>query len=427
MLLIGLWLLSFSLPSKASLSFNTALVQALKTAPDLKARYADLNAAKHAAIPSASLPDPKISLGLNNMPITGEEQFSTTTDFMTMRQIGVMQEFPNSAKRLARSKAADSLITLSRRQIQIAERRLLQATARSWIELYGVEQQLLLIDELERENQLLTRTHQATHTGRQSMVTDALIPEEENALLAERRDQLIRQQRLTRTQLKRWLGNAAMLPIADQTPEWQLNLNELQMHIKENPEFLIYEAMTQQLDAQVAETRADKRPDWTLEVMYSERGYPADDMVSLKLTMDLPIFSHTRQNPRIAASLAERDALSHEREIKYRNLNAELESDFANYEQLQRAYDRQRDTLLPLANKKIALIQAAWKSNSGVVITDVIHARQAQIEAKLKLIQLATARDSTAAHLYFRYGIRQNDIQLLKQTQSNILINEVAP
>jgi outer membrane protein TolC len=161
--------------------------------------------------------------------------------------------------------------------------------------------------------------------------------------------------------------------------------------------------------------------------MYGERGYPADDMVSLKLTMDLPVFTHTRQNPRIAASLAERDALSHEREIKYRNLIAELESDFANYEQLQHAYERQRDILLPLANKKIALIQAAWQSNSGIAITDVIHARQARIEANLKLIQLATARDSTAAHLYYRYGIRQNDIQLLKQAQSSTIANEVAP
>jgi hypothetical protein len=49
-------------------------------------------------------------------------------------------------------------------------------------------------------------------------------------------------------------------------------------------------------------------------------------------------------------------------------------------------------------------------------LPDVIHARQARIEAQLKLLELASARDQSAAQLYFRYVINPAAIQQLKQS-----------
>ena len=401
-----------------TLSFNQALVIALHTAPSIKMRQAQLNAAEQAAIPAAALRDPKLSLGINNMPVQGENRFSSSADFMTMRQIGVMQEFPNRAKRRARQAEADSSIDAAELQIQREERKLLAATATSWIALHSLQQQLQLLTELDKENHLLSKTHEASHTGRQSMLMDTLIPEEENALLAERRDQLLRQQSRARAQLQRWLGASQIETLSGQAPEWQLDLSAMEAQLDNNPELLLYQPLGRKLDAQIAQARAAKRPDWAVETMYGARGFPAEDMVSVKLTIDLPVFSRSRQNPRIAASLAKRDALSSEREQIARTLRAELASDFADYRQLERAYIRQRDTFLPLADKKIALIQAAWQSNGGMGLTDVIHARQARIEAKLKLLELAAQRDSAAALLYFRYGITRADINQLQQVSA---------
>lgn len=44
-----------------------------------------------------AFPDPKLRLGIENLPITGPDRFRYDRDFMTMRQIGWAQEFPNSA------------------------------------------------------------------------------------------------------------------------------------------------------------------------------------------------------------------------------------------------------------------------------------------------------------------------------------------
>jgi outer membrane protein, heavy metal efflux system len=410
-----------------ALGFQQALALALHQTPSIKMRQAQLSAAEQAAIAAAALPDPKLSLGINNMPVQGENRFSSSADFMTMRQIGVMQEFPNRAKRRARQAEADSNINAAELQIQLTARKLLAATAASWIDLRSLQQQLQLLNELDKENRLLSKTHEASHTGRQSMLMDTLIPEEETALLAERRDQLLRKQSRARAQLQRWLGATPVQSLSGRAPEWQLDLTTMEAQLESNPELLLYQPLGRMLDAQIAQARAAKRPDWALETMYGARGYPAEDMISVKLTIDLPVFSRSRQNPRIAASLAERDALNSEREQIQRRLRAELTSDYADYRQLQRAYQRQRDTFVPLADKKIALIQAAWQSNGGMGLTDVIHARQARLEAKLKLLELGAKRDSAAARLYFRYGITRADINQLQQFSANSATGVTAP
>ena len=411
-------LLLWATPSYADLSFNQALSIALQTAPELQASAAQLDAAQQNAIPAGALPDPKLAVGINNMPIEGNNRFSTSADFMTMRQIGVMQEFPNRAKRRARQAEANSEIDLAAINVQLDTRQILSLTAQSWIQLHALEQQLVVLEQLDKENNLLTKTHEASHTGKQSMVMDTLIPEEENALLQERRDELLRLHSRARAQLQRWLGDAALQPLSGRAPEWPLSLSDLEHSLAQNPEFLRYEPMTQKLDAQVAAARAAKRPDWGVEVMYGARGYPAEDMLSLKFTVDLPVFTRSRQNPRIAASLSERAAIDSERDVKLRNLKAELISDYADYQQLARAYSRQRDIFLPLADKKIALIQAAWQGNNGMGLTDVIHARQARLDAQFKLIQIGAAQDQIAAQIYFRYGIQKAEIAQLKQNHT---------
>jgi len=416
---------SFDRIASSDLSFYQALHIALRSAPEITGRQATITAAEQAAIPAGALPDPKLSLGINNMPVEGENKFSTSADFMTMRQLGVMQEFPNAAKRRARVNAAQSTVALAQTQLQLEERSLLNTVASNWITLRGIQQQLLLLEALDRENTLLAASHNALHTAKTSMVMSTLVPEEEAIFLTERRDELERQATRAQSQLSRWLGDTAKQPLTGTTPNWQFHLDQLHAQLNNNPELSLYDSMTQKMDAEVAEARAGKRPDWAVEVMYGDRGYPAEDMVSLKLTVDLPVFSRSRQTPRITSKLAQREQLESERDAKTRALHAELDADYADFTQLTRARDRQRDTLIPLAEKKVTLIQTAWQGGQAMALSDVIHARQERIEAQLKMIALQAAVDQTAAQLYFRYAITQTELDQLKQAGNSVAATEV--
>src|SRR5438093_1051861 len=55
------------------------------------------------AVAAGHPPDPVLTAGINTLPINGPDRLSVTSDFMTMRAIGLMQEFTRADKRKARA------------------------------------------------------------------------------------------------------------------------------------------------------------------------------------------------------------------------------------------------------------------------------------------------------------------------------------
>src|SRR5215467_13539463 len=83
------------LAAAESLSFDTALQIATRSSPDIAQQAASVEAARSASTAAGRLPDPKLAVGIENLPVTGAEQWSLTRDFMTMRKVGLMQDIPN--------------------------------------------------------------------------------------------------------------------------------------------------------------------------------------------------------------------------------------------------------------------------------------------------------------------------------------------
>src|SRR5687768_16130488 len=65
--------------------------------PRLLAQRHALTAAEEQTGRATELPDPKLRLGIENLPVTGDDHFRYDRDFMTTRALGVLQEFPNSS------------------------------------------------------------------------------------------------------------------------------------------------------------------------------------------------------------------------------------------------------------------------------------------------------------------------------------------
>ncbi|MEJ1962300.1 MAG: hypothetical protein WDO56_12445 [Gammaproteobacteria bacterium] len=83
------------------LSLEAAVEQALQIAPQVSARSASIDAAQALTISAGRLPDPALVVGIDNLPVNGPDAYSATADFMTMRKIGVTQEFPRRGKATA--------------------------------------------------------------------------------------------------------------------------------------------------------------------------------------------------------------------------------------------------------------------------------------------------------------------------------------
>ena len=92
-----------------SLSLQEALRAADAHSPRLAAQRHMLSSAEAQVGRAGELPDPRLRLGIENLPVTGPDAWRDGRDSMTAAQIGVAQEFPNSAKRAALGQRAERL------------------------------------------------------------------------------------------------------------------------------------------------------------------------------------------------------------------------------------------------------------------------------------------------------------------------------
>lgn len=387
---------------EAALSFDAAVALALQNAPSLAAAQGKLEASRLAALAAGELPDPRLALGVENFPVGGPDRYSLTRDFMTMQRIAVMQEFPNSDKRAARVAVAKARIARSDVALKLAQLQVQRETALAWIRRYTVEQQLASLEQLVAENTLFAGAIRAQLAGGRAAAADAVLPRQEAAQLAERRDELLMQQRQATAALQRWVGAAALAPLAGAAPHWPLQQEHLQQQLQQHPELQLADAMQRMAEAELRDAQAMKKSDWGLELAYQRRGQQYGDMLSLQVTFELPWFAAKRQDPQIAARLAERDSAQAEREAMRQEHAQVLTADLAELERLQRAVERNRAVQQPLVREKIELGLAAYRGGKGS-LGDVIAARREALELQLRHSALQGDLLAAQARLHYAF------------------------
>ena len=385
------------------LSFSSALEIATRSAPDITVQTTSVAAARSAAVAAGQLPDPKLALGIENLPVTGADQWSLTRDFMTMRKIGIQQELPNRGKRRAQIDVAEANIARTEAESRVSILKVRRDTALAWLNRYYLERRNALLDELDRQNQLFAQAVRAQLARGQAMPADTVIPQQEAAELADRRDELAADITKSKITLKRWVGVAADEPLQGDPPALNLNSQRLREHVHEHPDLAVFVPLTQMAQAEVHGAEATKRPDWGVELAYGRRGSAFSDMVTLQFTLDLPLFAKTRQDPLIQAKRQELSRVESERDAMVRDHTQELESDLADYEVVTRQLSRLRDVHLKLAQEKADFQLASYKGGKAD-LTSVLAARRELIDQQLKEITLQAKVAAAAARLYYFYG-----------------------
>jgi len=395
-----------SLAPAAPLTFSAALDLAERQSPRLAAQSARIDAAQAAAVPAAALPDPKLVVGVENLPISGPDRGSLTQDFMTMQKVGVMQDVPNAAKRQARKDVAHAAVESESAKQRLARLIVRREAAKAWVHRFYLEKRLALFDELSRENRLLAATVNAQLAGGNAMAADAVLPRQEAAELDDRRDELTRERAAATAMLQQWVGPAADDPLVGDVPIHTIDAKRLRQHLNVHPEIALFEPMARMAEAEVREAEAAKQADWGMEFSYGRRGEAFGDMVSVQFTVDLPVFPTHRQDPHIRAKRSELTGIEAERAEMTRMHVAKLESQLAEYEMLTRQTERMHTQGLPLARETLDLQMAGYRAGS-VPLTRVLDARRVWINQRLKAIALDGKRMAVAVQLHIFYGEEQ--------------------
>ncbi|GGD12388.1 TolC family protein [Halopseudomonas salina] len=394
--------LGLAVPAGA-LTFDQTLRIAEREAPSLAAQAANSQAARSAAIPAGALPDPRLGLGLQNLPVEGPSAWDLDAERMTMQRIGLMQEVPSRAKRRARVELAQAGIMLADAQQAVERLEVQQGAAQAWIAVLAIERKLTAFAELHAQNQLFAKAVDARLAGGAGLAADSVAPRQEAAMLADREDALVREQALARAQLRRWVGEQAGQPLSGGWPKWPVDADEYHDRLQRHPQLQLFDPLSRQAQADIDRAIAEKTPDWSWGVDYLRRGREFGDMVNLSVTFDLPVFAGSRQDPLIEAERASLARVEAQRQSIARTYQLELTDALAEYQRLDRTLNRSEDTLLPLAEEKVRLAMADYRSGRGALNT-VIDAREQLIDARLRHIDLARDRSLSNARLYFAFG-----------------------
>lgn len=371
------------------LTLERALELALARSRQLPAQDAAALAAREMAVAAAQLPDPVLKAGIANLPVEGPHSLSLGRDFMTMRSIGVMQEFTRADKRHARATryAREADVAAAARAETLAE--LQRNTAAAWLERYYLER---LRDEqaaLRHELALQIDAAGAAYRGGRGSQADvfaarAAVARVDDALL-----QTGRQTAQAQARLARWVGAAADQalgppPVTDRLP---LALHELVERLESHPraEWMHRQEAVAAAQAEIA--RSNQRADWSAELMFSQRGSGYANMVSVNLTLPLRWDPARRQDRELAAALAVQQKIRDEREEFLRELEATTRASALAWQHNRRRLALFDSALRPLAAERTRATLAAYRGGSGILV-DVLEARRMEIEIRTEQLRL---------------------------------------
>lgn len=374
-------------PDVAPLTLSAALVLAEERSRALVAQDHVAAAARDRAVSAGRLPDPVLRLSLDNVPVDGPMRYSLSDDFMTMRSVGITQTLTGADKRAARSarfeREADAAVGERLRALSA----LRQATARAWFDHRFARERLDLLQRQRDEAGLQVEAAEAAYRGKRGSQADVFLARSargrvEDAIVAARAGLDAATHRL-----ERWVGADAVRAGAAAYDLGRTRLEPRALEVAALPEVAAMAAREDVARAEADVALQERSADWSVSLMYSQRGAAFADMVSVGVSVPLQWDRRNRQDRELSARLAEAEQWRAEREELERETLARLRADLAVWRgNLQRLADYDR-SLIPLADERIQAALSAYRGGKAPLAA-VLDARAAALDTRLERLRI---------------------------------------
>ena len=368
----------------------------------LMAQDSAVAAAREMAVSAGQLPDPVATVGINNLPINGPDAWSLTRDFMTMTSVGVMQELTRAEKREARTeryeREAERSLAERRASIAAIER----ATALAWLDRYYAEAMQTVISEQRRQAQGEVDAAESAYRAGRGNLADILAARSALVLLDDRASEVGRKLSSAKIALARWIGNDADTPLAGKPTIDVIRLDPrtLEADLAHHPELAVLAKKEEVAAADVQIAQANKKPDWSIALMYSQRGPAYSNLISVNVSVPLQWDQKNRQDRELAAKLAMLEQARAEREDMLRAHTAEVRAMIVEWENDRERRSRYEREVLPLATERTQATLVAYRG-AKATLADVLMARRGEVDVRLQALQLETDTARLWAQLNF--------------------------
>ena len=359
-------------------------------------------ASREMAVAAGQLPDPTLKAGIENLPVNGPDAFSLTRDFMTMRRIGVMQEFTGAEKRQLRSDRLEREAERSLAEKSATLAAIQRDTALAWLDRFYAEAMAAVIAGQLDAARLEIEAAESAYRGGRGSQADVFAARSALVSFEDRASEIGRRVRTAKTALARWIGEAVEARLAGK-PDIDavaLDPRELDTQVVHHPQIATLAKQVEIAAAEAKLAQANRKADWSLEVMYSQRGSAYSNMVSVGVAVPLQWDQKNRQDREVAAKRALVDQAEAQREDALRAHVAEVRAMIHEWENARERRVRYERELLPLAASRTHAVLSAYRG-ARAPLSEVLAVRRNEIEVRMQALQLEMEQARLWAQINF--------------------------
>jgi len=381
---------------------------ALGNDPLMESHKAVARAWNNDAVADNQLPDPKLLMGLSNVPV---DSLSLSQEPMTQLIFGVQQSFPKGDSLELKQVQSEwqgkaELAKAAERQVSVK-----RTIREDFLNLYYQIEAVRIIHRSRKLFSQLVDITEAHYASGRVNQQDVLSAELELSRLDDRAIKIQTEEDMLRSKLEQWLGEAAWQPIDLDFPQLPqvLNIDDLNVLITNHPAIAIETAKLQASKQGVAIANQQYKSAWGLGLEYRKRfGENPDssdrtDMVAAMVTLDIPLFTENRQDKRVAASEEKMMAVRLARDDKLRNLKQIYDSSQIKIKKLDERHRKYKTDLIISAESNTKAALKAYQS--GVTeFTSLMRAHITELDIRLSDLRVRVDRALAMTQLLYVTG-----------------------
>lgn len=397
-------LFSFSVHAEQKLTIQLAVQTALERDALIGVYQSRGDAFREQSIAEDTLPDPKIKLGVMNVPT---DTYAMNQEPMTQVQFGIQQMFPRGNSLEIKSQRAMSMSMAENAKTANQRRKVTREVRETWLELfYWLKAEAVVNKNHNLFRKLVSVTKQQYAAGRQKQ-QDVIRSELELGMLDDRILKIKTKIEVVRAKLAKYIG----YDISSSSLEATLpNFNFYQNNtwLEKHPMMNMEQAMVDSKEKNVELAKQSYKPSWAVDLTYGQReadinGKERSDFMSAMVMFDLPLFTGDKQDRKVAASKLRLNSALNARDERKRNLNRMWQANLSKEKRLSQRSIKYKNLLVPKASENTKAALYSYQSGRGA-FTALMRAQIIELETQLRALRLDVDHKKTQAQLLYFVG-----------------------
>ncbi len=390
----------FSLAAGAQvLTLEAARERALAQQPALAALELNARALSEAAPAERALPDPRLKLGLLNLPARNFPR--QPWEDMTQMVVSYEQMLPGGDKRQLRERRALAEADQARAESAGQRQAIRREVGIAWVEAWQAVSAERLLRELGAEFARAVELAGIAVASGRGPQAEVFASRQMQSMVADREFELATMAERARAALRRWVPDAGNFELPSELPRWREPdaPGRLAAMIEEHPQHSVHLRAQTTAEADVALAREASAPDRTIELGYAFRsGQNRSDMLMLQVAFELPAWRAEKQDRIVEAKLRLAERAREQRADHLRQLRSELDAVHAEWRLAGERLANFERAVLPAARGRVETLLAA-QSAGRAEFAQLLEARRQLIETRLQELALR------AMHARARVGL----------------------